>query len=122
MLRRSPVGIDHHHHRRAVTLPKNSSTSLSLLLDQEGGDRHRAVRVRNAEVPSVRHLIGTDHKTVHGTDRGTVRATDREDLPLHQPRLLTLPLSDLQGYVDPVSLLQMHIIMIGLHVRRKFFV
>ena len=53
-LGRSPAGIDHHHHRRAVTLPENSSTSPSLLLDQEGGDRHRAVRVLNTEVPSVR--------------------------------------------------------------------
>ena len=61
-------------------------------MDQEGGDRHQAVRVRNAEVSSVWHLIGTDHEM------------DREDVPLHQPRLLTLPLSDLQWYVDPISL------------------
>ena len=81
-------------------LPENSATSWSLLLDQEGGDRHRAVRVRNPEVPSVRHLIGTDHETVRGTDRGT----DREDVPLHQPRLLRLLLSDLQRYVDRISL------------------
>ena len=45
-----------------------------------------------------------DRETVRGTDRGTVRGTDREDVPLYQPRLLTLPLSDLQGYVDLISL------------------
>ena len=28
---------------------------------------------------------------------------DREDIRLHQPRFLTLPLSDLQGYVDAIS-------------------
>ena len=65
-------------------LPENSSTSPSLLLDQEGGDRHQAVRVRNTEVPSVRHLIGTDHgtdrETVRGTDHGTDHGTDCEDV------------------------------------------
>ena len=39
-----------------------------------------------------------------GTDLEMVRRSDREDVPLYQPRLLTLPLSDLQGYVDPISL------------------
>ena len=53
-LGRSRAGVDHHHHRRAVTLRENSSTYPSLLLNQEGRDRHRAVRVLNAEVPSVR--------------------------------------------------------------------
>ena len=53
-LGRSPAGVDHQHHRSVVTLPENSSTSSSLLLHQEGRDRHRAVRVLNAEVPSVR--------------------------------------------------------------------
>ena len=86
-----------------MTVRENSSTSPSLFLDQEGGDRHRVVRVRNAEVPSVRHLIGTDRETVRGKDRGTVRGTDREDVPLHQLCLLTLPFSDLQGYVDPIT-------------------
>ena len=41
--------------RSTVTLPENSSTSPSLLLDQEGRDHRRAVRVLNAEVPSVRY-------------------------------------------------------------------
>ena len=40
--------------RSAVTLPENSSTSRSLLLDQEGRDYRRVVRVLNVEVPSVR--------------------------------------------------------------------
>ena len=31
---------------------------LAVLLDQEGGGRHRAERVQNAEVPYVRYLIG----------------------------------------------------------------
>ena len=92
-LERSTAGVDHHHHRSAITLPWNSSTSPSLLLDQEGRDHHRAVRVLNAEVSSVRHYIGTgremdrkmvrasDREMVHGTDRGmdrwTVRGTVR---------------------------------------------
>ena len=38
----------------------------SLLLDQEGGDRHQAVCVLNAEVPSVRYLIGTDRDWIAG--------------------------------------------------------
>ncbi len=87
-----------------------------FLLDQEGGDRHRAVRVRNAEVSSVRHLIGTDLETVRGTDRGTIRGTDHEDVPLHQPHLLTLPLSDLQGYVDALSFL----LVAGLSIDRSW--
>ncbi|KAI4990823.1 hypothetical protein ZWY2020_039194 [Hordeum vulgare] len=41
-------------------LPENSSTSPSLLLDQEGRDRHRAVRVLNAEVPSVLPSIAAE--------------------------------------------------------------
>ena len=41
---------------------------LAVLLDQEGGGRHRAERVQNAEVPYVRCL-----------DR-----LDREDVRLHQ--------------------------------------
>ena len=35
----------------------SSSTSPSPLLDQEGGDAIRSVRVLNAEVLSVRHLV-----------------------------------------------------------------
>ena len=35
----------------------SSSTSPSPLLDQEGGDIARTVRVLNAEVLSVQHLV-----------------------------------------------------------------
>ena len=53
---RSPVGVLPLHHHHAVVLPVelSSSTSPSPLLDQEGGDVSRPVRVLNAEVPSVR--------------------------------------------------------------------
>ena len=51
--RRSPAGDPLHPppRRRAAGSP---STSPPLLLDQEGGDVSRPVRVLNAEVPSVR--------------------------------------------------------------------
>ena len=53
---RSPVGVLPLHHHHAVVLPVelSSSTSPSPLLDQEGGDVSRPVRVLNAKVPSVR--------------------------------------------------------------------
>ena len=53
---RSPVGVLPLHHHHAVVLPVelSSSTSPSPLLDQEGGDVSRPVRVLNTEVPSVR--------------------------------------------------------------------
>ena len=51
------------------------------LRGQEIKGRHRAERVLNAEVPYVRYL-----------DR-----LDREDIRLHQPRYLTLPLSVYEG-------------------------
>ena len=35
---------------------------LVVLLDQEGGGRHRAERVQNAEMPYVRYLIGWSAK------------------------------------------------------------
>ena len=40
-----------------LLLEPTSSTSPSPLLDQEGGDVARAVRVLNAEVLSVQHLV-----------------------------------------------------------------
>ena len=61
--------------------------SLGPLLDKELEGRNRAERVLNTEVSYVRYL-----------DR-----LDREDIRLHQPRYLTLSLSDLQGYVDALS-------------------
>ena len=56
---RSPVGVLPLHHHHAVVLPVelSSSTSPSPLLDQEGGDVSRPVRVLNAEVLSVQHLV-----------------------------------------------------------------
>ena len=53
---RSPAGVLqlHHHHAVVLLLEPSSSTSPSPLLDQEGGDVIRSVRVLNAEVPSVR--------------------------------------------------------------------
>jgi hypothetical protein len=40
-----------------LLLEPSSSTSPSPLLDQEGGDVVRSVRVLNAEVLSVQHLV-----------------------------------------------------------------
>ena len=56
---RSPVGVLLHQQHHAVVLPLvlSSSTSPSSLLDQDGGDVVRSVRVLNAEVLSVRHLV-----------------------------------------------------------------
>ena len=56
---RSPVGVLplHQHHAVVLLLEPSSSTSPSPLLDQEGGDVIRSVRVLNAEVLSVRHLV-----------------------------------------------------------------
>ena len=56
---RSPVGVLplHHHHAVVLLLEPSSSTSPSPLLDQEGGDVARTVRVLNAEVLSVQHLV-----------------------------------------------------------------
>ena len=56
---RSPVGVLllHHHHAVVLLLEPSSSTFPSPLLDQEGGDVSRPVRVLNAEVLSVQHLV-----------------------------------------------------------------
>ena len=40
-----------------LPLEQSSSTSPSSLLDQDGGDVVRPVRVLNAEVLSVQHLV-----------------------------------------------------------------
>ena len=66
----------------------SSSTSPSPLLDQ-GGDVIRSVRVLNAEVPSVRHLVIGDLD--HG-EYGSII-----------PVLLNASARDLQGYVDALS-------------------
>src|SRR4051812_25828933 len=57
---RSPAGLPR---SSTTTTPlcccwtESSSTSPSLLAGSRHGRRHRAVRVLNAEVPSVRHLV-----------------------------------------------------------------
>ena len=64
----------------------SSSTSPSPLLDQEGGDVIRSVRVLNAEVLSVRHLVIDDLD--HGEYDSII------------PFLLKASARDLQRYVD----------------------
>ena len=64
----------------------SSSTSPSPLLDQEGGDVIRSVRVLNAEVLSVRHLVIGD--------------LDHDEYDYFNPVLLNASAHDLQGYVD----------------------
>ena len=56
---RSPVGVLllHQHHAVVLPLELSSSTSPSSLLDQDGGDVVRTIRVLNAEVLSVQHLV-----------------------------------------------------------------
>ena len=84
VLRRSPAPVASSSPRHAVVLTK---LSLDTLLDREFMGRHRAERVQIVEVPCVRYLD----------------QLDREDVRLHQPHFLTLPLSDLQGYVYLIS-------------------
>ena len=67
----------------------SSSTSPSPLLDQVGGDVFPTVRVLNAEVPSVRHLVIGDLD--HGEYDSII------------PVLLNASARDLQGYVDALS-------------------
>ena len=56
------------------------------MLDQEGGDVIRSVRVLNAEVPSVRHLVIGD--------------LDHDEYDSINPVLMNASARDLQGYVD----------------------
>ena len=90
---RSPVGVLLHQLHHAVVLPleQSSSTSPSPLLDQEGGDVSRPVRVLNAEVLSVQHLDIGDPNHV------------RVRLHHHHP-LGKLPLVIYKWYVDANSL------------------
>ena len=76
--------------RRSTTLVTSSSPSPCrradetlprALLDREFAGRHRAERVLNSEVPYIRYL-----------DR-----SDREDVRLHQPVVITLPLTVYEG-------------------------
>ena len=72
-----------------LLLEPSSSTSPSSLLDQEGGDVIRSVRVLNAEVLSVRHLVIGDlnHGEYDSVNLVHWNASAR----------------DLQGYVDALS-------------------
>ena len=56
----------------------SSSTSPSPLLDQEGGDVSRPVRVLNAEVPSVRRLVIGDLDHVEYDYIITLQASTRD--------------------------------------------
>ena len=69
-----------------LLLESSSSTSPSPLLDQEGGDVIRSVRVLNAEVLSVQHLVIGDLD--HGEYDSII------------PFLLKASTRDLQRYVD----------------------
>ena len=69
--------------RRAAV---SSSTSPSPLLDQEGGDIIRSVRVLNAEVLSIQHLVIGD--------------LDHDEYDYIIPVLFNASARDLQGYVD----------------------
>ena len=69
-----------------LLLEPSSSTSPSPLLDQEVGDVVRTIRVLNAEVLSVRHLVIDDLD--HGEYDSII------------PVLLNASACDLQRYVD----------------------
>ena len=76
----------HHHH--AVVLSEFSLNLYSPLDGSRRRRRPRAVRVLNAEAPSVRRL-----------DR-IFRDLNRREYDSINRVLVTLPLSDLQGYED----------------------
>ena len=69
-----------------LLLDPSSSTSPPPLLDQEGGDVIRSVRVLNAKVMSVRHLVIGD--------------LDHSEYDSIIPVLLNASARDLQRYVD----------------------
>ena len=79
-----------HHH--AVVLPELSLNFSSPLAGSRRRRRPRAVRVLNAEAPSVRRL-----------DR-IFRDLNRREYDSINRVLVTLPLSDLQGYEDALPL------------------
>ena len=61
-----------------LPLEQSSSTSPSSLLDQDGGDVVRAVRVLNAEVLSVQHLDIGDLNHVEYDSIITLQASARD--------------------------------------------
>ena len=69
-----------------LLLEPSSSTSPFPLLDQEGGDVVRSIRVLNMEVLSVQHLVIGD--------------LDHDEYDSLNPVLLNASARDLQGYVD----------------------
>ena len=88
-----PENCKLHHH--AVVLPELSLNFSSPLVGSRRRRRPRAVRVLNAEAPSVRRL-----------DR-IFRDLNRREYDSIIRVLVTLPLCDLQGYEDalPLSLI-----------------
>ena len=77
---RSPAGVLqlHHHHAVVLLLESSSSTSPPPLLDQEGGDFVRSIRVLNAEVLSVQHLVIGDSNHVEYDYIITLQASARD--------------------------------------------
>ena len=61
-----------------LPLELSSSTSPSSLLDQNGGDIARTVRVLNAEVLSVQHLVIGDSNHVEYDYIITLQASARD--------------------------------------------
>ena len=81
-----------HHHHHTVVLPEFSLNFSSPLAGSRRRRCPRAVHVLNAEVPSVRRL-----------DR-IFRDLNRREYDSINRVLVTLPLSDLQGYEDALPL------------------
>ena len=102
MLRRSPAPVEHHHRHHVVLADGTHPRRFAGL---EHGERHRAERVLNTEVPYVRCL-----------DR-----SDREDVRLHQPRCHNASAYSLRGYVDITLPSCCYAIIMILRVRRIFF-
>ena len=77
---RSPVGVLllHQHHVVVLPLELSSSTSPSSLLDKDGGDVVRPVRVLNTEVLSVQHLVIGDSNHVEYDSIITLQASARD--------------------------------------------
>ena len=61
-----------------LPLELSSSTSPSSLLDQDGGDVVRTIRVLNAEVLSVQHLVIGDSNHVEYDSIITLQASARD--------------------------------------------
>ena len=89
VLRRSPATVEHQDRHHAVVLTE-LIYYLSVLLDQEGGGRHRAERVLNAEVLCVRYLIGWITKKFDYINRvsKTLSLSVYEGTWTHSPLLL----------------------------------